>query len=106
MSAEKIPEDPDGDGLTRRPTVEWLLWVTDAITEFVNGFLDGLLPGVGGASIGAAVTRTTSTNEIVTNATMGFFAGAALNGLKEFHGWRRTSPMPNPFRASKPKPPQ
>lgn len=111
---EKLPptpsqaEDANGDGLVDQPpikwrylpriSIRWLLWVSDAGTEFVNGFFDGMLPGTGGAGIGAAINQTGVPSDIATNAAAGFLAGAALNGLKQFHGWRNQNPMPNPFR--------
>ncbi len=100
-------EDANKDGLVDQPikwkyvprlSIRWLLWISDAATEFCNGFFDGLLPGTGGAGIGAAINTTGVPGDIATNAMVGFLAGAALNGLKQFHGWRTQNPMPNPFR--------
>ena len=96
-----LVDQPDMSGWRRyvpRISIRWLLWISDAGTEFCNGFLDGLLPGTGGAGIGAAINETGVATDIATNAAVGFLAGAALNGLKQFHGWRTQNPMPNPFR--------
>lgn len=98
----KLPrsEDADGNGLTDRPSVRWLLWCSDALTVFCNGFIDGLAVGavVGGAS--AASSDTLNAQTLSVTAALGLCVAAAANGLKAVILWHHTHPMPNPFRAA------
>ena len=100
--SDQTPEDKDGDGLTdgHRPSVAWLLWFTDALTHFCNGAMDGLSVGtmVGGAN--AAAGEEMDVKALTLRAVWGAVAVMFGSGLREFNAWRRTNPMPNPFRAS------
>lgn len=104
---EKLPpgsppsaEDADGDGLTERPSVRWLLWCSDAVTTFCNGFFAGFGTAavVGGAS--AANTDSFNPQTLSWAAALGFLVTAAANGLKHVVIWHDSHPMPNPFRPS------
>lgn len=96
--AAKLPEDRDGDGLTERPSVRWLLWISDALTQFANGFLSGVPVGavVGGAN--AATTDSLNPQVLSLAVIYAALLTAAGNGLKHFIIWHSAHPMPNPFR--------
>ena len=101
----KLPEpseDANHDGLVDRPhpTVVWWLWFTDALTVFANGVLDSTTVGtvVGGGN--AAVSDETTPQGISVKIALGFLAVTISGGLREFGVWRRSNPMPNPFRTT------
>ena len=96
------PEDADGNGLTERPSVLWLLWCSEAGTVFMRGVLAGMFPGVGGAIGAVAITDSTAADTLVVNGGIGFVYGLLIKGLERLHLWQ-TKPeneMPNPFRAT------
>lgn len=94
-------EDRDGNGLTDRPSVRWLLWCSEAGTIFGRGVLSGLFPGVGGGGIAITFTDSTNLQTLATNGALGFAAGLLIKGLERFHLWQAKpeGEMPNPFRA-------
>ena len=94
----KLPEDADGNGLTEHASIRWLLWLSDAVTEFCNGVIAGAPMGavVGGAN--AASTDTMNTHALTFSAFLGFMTAAIGNGLKHLIVWHHEHPMPNPFR--------
>lgn len=97
--AAAIPEDKNGDGLTERPSVVWLLWLTDMATEFLNGCIAGFGPGtlVGGGAV--ALTDSTNMQTLGTQGVAGFVLACIANGIKSVVIWHHSHPMPNPFRA-------
>lgn len=102
--AHKLPEadeDPDNNGLTQKPTVRWWLWLTDAVTVFIRGILNGMFPGVGGGVAGVAMTDTTNVSDMAANGAVGLALGLLLKGLERFHLWQLQpeNEMPNAFRA-------
>jgi len=83
-----------------RPWKEWLLWITDMTTEFVDGFVDGIT-GVGlvvgtGYSTQAPTSRLT---DILDYGTAGALWTGIAAGLLAVRTWKRAgNKMPNPFR--------
>ncbi len=97
----RSPEDRDNNGLTERPSVRWLVWCSDAFTEFCNGCLAALLSGVTGGVIvggGTAAQVTSDPTTIRLNALVGFVAPVVINGGVALKEWHRTNRMPNPFK--------
>lgn len=76
----------------------FVLWCTDAATEFWNGCLDGILVGSGGGLLGVAQTETMAPGKLILNGVLGFLGGMALSGLSAFKIWHKTNRVPNPFR--------
>jgi len=99
----KLAEDSDNDGLVDRfrPARRWLLWVTDAFTEFANGAIAALLSGIAGGSLAGAGTASQLTLDPATirfNALIGFVLPLIVNGGVALKAWHKANPMPNPFR--------
>ena len=91
--------------ITPPSTKLFILWCTDAVSEFFNGCCDGILIGSGGGVITVAQTDTTAPSKLLINGALGFAAGMGLSGLSAFKVWHKTNRMPNPFRDySKPSP--
>lgn len=79
-------------------TKMFVVWCTDATTEFLNGCLDGILVGSGGGIIATAQTDTTAPGKLFLHGIVGFMAGMGLSGLTAFKVWHKTNRIPNPFR--------
>ena len=91
--------------ITPPSTKLFVLWCTDAMSEFFNGCCDGILIGSGGGIATVAQTDTTAPAKLIINGIIGFLAGMGLSGLSAFKVWHKTNRMPNPFRDySKPPP--
>ena len=78
------------------------LWLTDAVTMFVNGFVSGIGTGtiVGGAA--AAQSDTMDPQALSIRAAIGLLIAAAAHGVKRVVVWHDTHPFPNPFRLDEP----
>ncbi len=82
------------------------LWLGEAFTEFVNGFLRGLGAGTFVGISGGVATASTGlwagldwlTHILV--ALFGFLATGVGNGLKAMLVWHDTHPFPNPWGAT------
>ncbi len=77
-------------------TIDW--WLSQAFTDFQNGFVAGL-PSAGGAGGTVAVVAGTLTDS-TTGQASGFGVGmaltvASLNGLKYFITFHHLHPIPN-----------
>lgn len=82
------------------------LWLAEAATEFVNGFIDGW-GGAAGAGAGTGViTGTTSLGHDMSGVEQvlisGVSAGASLllAGIQAVYVWHKTHRFPNPWPAS------
>lgn len=80
-----------------------MMWVTDAATVGVNGFVSGLGAGtiVGGTA--AATTDVSDPQTITMNAAIGLLIAAVANGVKRIVVWHDSNPIPNPFKIEPPK---
>lgn len=85
--------------ITPPSTKLFVVWCTDAMCEFANGCLDGILVGGGGGIYSVAQTDTTAPSKLILNGALGFLAGMGLSGLSAFKVWHKTNRIPNPFRA-------
>lgn len=83
---------------------ESTLWLTDAVTMFVNGFVAGIGAGtfIGGAAVSQA--NTTDPQSLSVTAAIGLLVTASANGIKRVVVWQDTHPFPNPFRLDQPEP--
>lgn len=81
---------------------ESMLWLTDAVTMFVNGFVAGIGTGtfIGGAA--AAQSDTMDPQSLSVTAAIGLLLAASANGIKRVVVWQDTHPFPNPFRLDEP----
>lgn len=77
-----------------------ILWVTDAATMFVNGFISGIATGsiIGGTA--AASSESTDPQALTFRAAVGLVLTAFAHGVKTVVVWHHTHPFPNPFRNS------
>lgn len=81
---------------------ESMLWLTDAVTMFVNGFVSGIGSGtiVGGAA--AASSDVMDPQILSVRAAIGLVIAASAHGIKRVVVWQDAHPFPNPFRAEGP----
>lgn len=83
----------------------FVIWCTEAATEFVNGCMDGILVGSGGGVISVAQTDTLSPHKLIINGLLGFAAGMGLSGISAFKVWHKSNRIPNPFHTHVPPTP-
>lgn len=86
------------------------LWLTEALTVFLNGFIAGLGSGaLVGAGTGALAVSPAGDGITPDHKLLAALAGALLsamgNGLKRVVVWQDTHPLPNPFGEPPPPPP-
>lgn len=84
----------------------YFLWWTDFATEFQQGCIRGMVPGLGTGSVlgGAAALSGAApgANSIALVGGAGWISNVLSNGLVNAVVWARENPAPNPFRPAPP----
>lgn len=81
---------------------ESTLWLTDAVTMFVNGFVSGIGTGTVMGGAWASQSDTMNPETLSMRAAIGLLIAASANGIKRVVVWQDTHPFPNPFRLDQP----
>lgn len=81
----------------------YALWWTDFATEFQQGCIRGMIPGLGtGSALGGAAAMSgvaPSAESIAIVGGAGWVSNVISNGLVNAVVWARQNEIPNPFRA-------
>lgn len=86
-------------------------WVGEALTEGINGFIEGWGAGIGTGSITGAYTGTTDVGRDMTAMNQVWLSIAAVlgamigNGIHSIYVWHKTHRFPNPFVTGNTNPP-
>ncbi len=86
-------------------------WAGEALTEFVNGALDGWGGGVGTGAGTGALTGTTAVGESLTAVNQVLLSVAAVlaamvgSGIQAVYVWHKTHRFPNPWGPTPTLPP-
>lgn len=104
-----IPEEPTAQSAApfklpkARSVTLW--WLTEGVTKFIDGAIDGVLMGTGSGGVAAAGTIKFITLDdftVIVNAIIGFLTPIFISGFVTFKAWKKDNPLQNPFYKSRP----